>query len=135
MLEKCNYDFDDILSHIKMFTTIDKMDFNDILIGAIDVYKTNIQNKIDKKIEEKEDNIKYLENKTDVCGYDKYDEMELNDLYDDIKKLQDLYASDEEVEDITINDFIWFERDTIYYYLGLDEKEEIQKDDADDKEE
>ena len=37
MLDKCNYDFEDILRHIDSFTTREDMDFNDILIGAIDV--------------------------------------------------------------------------------------------------
>lgn len=46
--------------------------------------------------------------------------------------LDEVFGADEEVEDTTINDFIWFERDTIYDYLGLDENGEIPKDDEDE---
>ena len=41
----------------------------------------------------------------------------------------------DEVGDTELNDFIWFERNTIYDYLGLDENGEIPKDDEDDEEE
>lgn len=46
--------------------------------------------------------------------------------------LDEVFGADDEVEDTTINDFIWFERDTIYDYLGLDENGEIPKDDDED---
>ena len=36
---------------------------------------------------------------------------------------------DEEVEDTTLNDYIWFERDEIYEALGLDENGELPKED------
>lgn len=49
--------------------------------------------------------------------------------------LDEVFGADDEVEDTTINDFIWFERDTIYDYLGLDENGEIPKDDDDDDDE
>ena len=52
MLDKCDYSFEDILQKIEMFTSREEMEFNDILIGAIDIYRENIQNIIDKKIEE-----------------------------------------------------------------------------------
>lgn len=32
----------------------------------------------------------------------------------------------QEVENTTLNDYIWFERDEIYNYLGLDENGEIE---------
>ena len=46
--------------------------------------------------------------------------------------LDEMFGADDEVEDTTINDFIWFERDTIYDYLGLDENGELPKDDEDE---
>ncbi len=95
MLEKCNYDFEDVLGEIEGYTNRDNMTFNDFLIGAICVYKHNIQEKIDKKIEKKEDNIKYLKNKMSCCAYDKYDEMELSDTYEELEKLQTLCADDD----------------------------------------
>ena len=51
-----------------------------------------------------------------------------------MKYLDEMFGADE-VGDTELNDFIWFERDTIYDYLGLDENGEIPKDDEDDEEE
>lgn len=48
--------------------------------------------------------------------------------------LDEVFGADDEVEDTTINDFIWFERDTIYNALGLDENGEIPKDDDEEEE-
>ena len=48
--------------------------------------------------------------------------------------LDEVFGADDEVKDTTINNFIWFERDTIYDYLGLDENGEIPKDDEDEEE-
>ena len=48
--------------------------------------------------------------------------------------LDEMFGADE-VGDTELNDFIWFGRDTIYDYLGLDENGEIPKDDEDDEEE
>ena len=90
MLDKCNYDFKDILRHIDSFTTREDMDFNDILIGAIDEYKSNLEEAIENKKRELEDNWKYLENKLEVCGYGKRDLMEDRTYYngDDIILLE-----------------------------------------------
>lgn len=95
MLDKCNYDFEDILDMIKGFTTIDEMDFDDILIGAIDVYKNNIQNAIDNKIKELEDDIKYLEHRLDYVGYGKSDLYEIEGKKQDLEKLNTIYANDD----------------------------------------
>lgn len=48
--------------------------------------------------------------------------------------LDEMFGADE-IGDTELNDFIWFERDTIYDYLGLDENGKIPKDDEDDEEE
>ena len=55
MLDKCNYDFKDILRHIDSFTTREDMDFNDILIGAIDEYRSNLEEAIENKKRELEE--------------------------------------------------------------------------------
>lgn len=95
MLEKCNYDFEDILYEIKGFADIEDMNFDSILKGAIYLYQRNIQSKIEKKIADLEENIKYLENKMSCCTYDKYDEMELEDNQNDLDALGNLNASDD----------------------------------------
>lgn len=45
--------------------------------------------------------------------------------------LDEMFGADE-VGDTELNDFIWFERDTIYDSLGLDENGEIPKDDEEE---
>ena len=95
MLDKCNYDFKDILRHIDSFTTREDMDFNDILIGAIDEYKSNLEEAIENKKRELEDNWKYLENKLAVCGYGKRDLMEIEIVKADLEKLEQLYPFDD----------------------------------------
>ena len=52
MLEDCNYDFEDIWNKMLQFVDIYNMDFNDILAGAGDVFKSNIEDAIQLKIEE-----------------------------------------------------------------------------------
>ena len=52
-----------------------------------------------------------------------------------MENLENIYFLGETPTDTELNDFIWFERDTIYDYLGLDENGEIPKDDEDDEEE
>lgn len=95
MLEKCNYDFADILEHIKMFTTIDKMTFNDILLGAIDEYRSNLENDIENKKREMEDNIKYLEKRLDYVAYGKSDLIEIEVIKEDLSKIEKLYPFDD----------------------------------------
>ena len=83
-----------------------------------------------------------LEESTNILGK-KFEEKRRQTL-DDIRNadleeefmqyLDEMFGADE-VGDTELNDFIWFERDTIYDYLGLDENGEIPKDDEDDEEE
>ena len=104
MLEKCNYDFEDILKMIKGFTTIDEMNFNDILIGAIDVYRSNIQSAIDNKIKEIECELKYLDDYEEVCGGDRKTYYEILDYRDRLEKLNTIYASDDIEYDVNYLD-------------------------------
>ena len=43
--------------------------------------------------------------------------------------LDEYFGTEEELTDTKLNDFIWFERDTIYENLGLDENGEVITDD------
>lgn len=100
MLEKCNYDFEEILHKAKDFCSIEEMNFDIILLGAICLYKDNIKSRIDEKIIDLKNNIKYLENKMECCVYDKYDEMELIDNREDLDALENLCPSDD-IEEFT----------------------------------
>lgn len=97
MLDKCNYSCEDILDKIKMFTTIDEMDFNDLLVGAIDLYRYNIQEKIDEKITETESDLQELERYSDEnngnIDMEYIDRIEL--LRKQLDELQELCAYDD----------------------------------------
>lgn len=77
MLEDCNYDFEDIWNKMLQFVDIYNMDFNDILAGAGDVFKSNIEDAIQKKIKE-------LENDLEYCV------MNSNNWYDTTLKIKEL---------------------------------------------
>lgn len=63
------------------------------------------------------------------------DDIRNADLEEEFMQYLDEMFGADEVGDTELNDFIWFERDTIYDYLGLDENGERPKDDEDDEEE
>ena len=63
------------------------------------------------------------------------DDISNADLEEEFMQYLDEMFGADEVGDTELNDFIWFERDTIYDYLGLDENGEIPKNDEDDEEE
>ena len=63
------------------------------------------------------------------------DDISNADLEEEFMQYLDEMFGADEVGDTELNDFIWFERNTIYDYLGLDENGEIPKDDEDDEEE
>lgn len=63
------------------------------------------------------------------------DDIRNADLEEEFMQYLDEMFGADEVGDTELNDFIWFERDTIYDYLGLDENGEIPKNDEDDEEE
>lgn len=143
MLEKCNYDFEEVLSEIEGFTTRNEMTFNDILLGAISLYKRNIQAKIDKVLCEIEYRLKELQDEEDwesgslsQAEYDEYDRLqtERNDLesicvYDDIEYFINyidthIFINDEITREVYRNylkDFIDEENQNIgFVYLDLD---------------
>ena len=115
-------------------------DFNDVREGEMGGYVENDYN---------------LSHKGNCWIYDEAKAMDDSRLYDNswsgarqtlddisnadleeefMQYLDEIFGADE-VGDTELNDFIWFERDTIYDYLGLDENGEIPKDDEDDEEE
>lgn len=98
MLEKCEYDFEDIYEDMKMFcSSYEDFDFNSILLGAIDLYKYHIQDKIDEKITETESDLKELERYIDENNGN-VDIEYVDDkkrLEQKLEDLQKLYASDD----------------------------------------
>lgn len=57
------------------------------------------------------------------------DDIKNADLEEEFMDYLEGLFGDEEVEDTTLNDYIWFERDEIYEALGLDENGELPKED------
>lgn len=57
------------------------------------------------------------------------DDIANADLEEEFMDYLESLFGDEEVEDTTLNDYIWFERDEIYEALGLDENGELPKED------
>lgn len=98
MLDKCEYDFEDIYEDMKMFcSSYEDFDFNSILLGAIDVYKYHIQDKIDEKITETESDLKELERYIDENNGN-VDIEYVDDkkrLEQKLEELQKLYATDD----------------------------------------
>lgn len=98
MLDKCEYDFEDIYEDMKMFcSSYEDFDFNGILLGAIDLYKYHIQDKIDEKITETESDLKELERYIDENNGN-VDIEYVDDkkrLEQQLEDLQSLYASDD----------------------------------------
>lgn len=67
---------------------------------------------------------------------DTLDDIKNADLEEEFMDLLDTYFScEEELTDTELNDFIWFERDTIYEELGLDENGKIKTNDEEDDDE
>ena len=97
MLDKCEYDFEDIYEDMKMFcSSYEDFDFNSILLGAIDLYKYHIQDKLDEKITETESDLKELERYIDENNGN-VDIEYVDDkkrLEQKLEDLQKLYATD-----------------------------------------
>ena len=98
MLEKCEYDFEDIYKNMKMFcSSYEDFDFNSILLGAIDLYKYHIQDKLDEKITETESDLKELERYSDENNNNidqKYID-EISNLRKQLEELQTLCVDDD----------------------------------------
>ena len=98
MLDKCEYDFEDIYEDMKMFcSSYENFDFNSILLGAIDLYQYHIQDKLDEKITETESDLKELERYIDENNGN-VDIEYVDDkkrLEQKLEDLQKLYANDD----------------------------------------
>jgi len=112
MLEQCNYDFEDILNIIKGFTSIEEMSFNDILMGAIDLYRGNIENIIQDRIEQLKQDIDYLERRLEFVAYGKSDLYEIEVKKQELKDIEylDTY-NDIEYNTNYLDTNIWFRDD------------------------
>lgn len=67
---------------------------------------------------------------------DTLDDIKNANLEEEFMQLLDEYFGiEEEVDDTELNDFIWFERDTIYKNLGLDENGKVKTDEEEDDDE
>lgn len=134
MLDKCNYSCDDILDKIKMFTTIDEMDFNCILLGAIDLYRDNIDKSIREKIKETESELKELEDYSDMYNGDIDDEYvgKIIRLRKQLEDLNGLYTTDDiEYNTNYLDTNMWFVNDEVKElykkYLSKEIEEENDK--------
>lgn len=92
MLDKCEYDYDDIKYHFEDIK-VEDLNINIILESCILNYITNIQNKIDEKITETESDLKGLEDYEDMYnGNIDYEYViQIKELR---KKLEDLQSLD-----------------------------------------
>ena len=109
MLDKCDYSFEDILQKIEMFTSREEMEFNDILIGAIDIYRENIQNIIDKKIEEGIEELKELNAYDDIESFANYLDTHIFMSNEETRKIYKEFLEKEiEEEDEKIG-FCWLD--------------------------
>ena len=50
-----------------------------------------------------------------------------------MENLENIYFLEETPTETELNDFIWFERDTIYSDLGLNENGELEEDDEEEE--
>ena len=88
MLDKCQYDFEEVLQYITSRKDLNDMEFHDILIGIFDMYFTNLESAIKNKKEKITKNIEYLEQALDYCGYGKKELMELEHEKEKLSKLE-----------------------------------------------
>ena len=88
MLEDCHYDFEDVWNKMLQFVDVYNMDFNDILIGCVDVYKSNMQEKIDNLI---------LETRKEMTLFDEDSKEWYNDSLI-VHELEDILNPDLDIE-------------------------------------
>ena len=121
MLEKCEYDFEDIYEDMKSFCSLEDIDFSSILLGAIDLYRYHIDKEIEEKIKETESDLKELENYSDMYNGNINDEYvdKIHKLKEKLEKLQSLDIYED------MEDFINY-LDT-HIYINDEEKREIYR--------
>lgn len=92
MLDKCEYDYDDIKYHFEDIK-VEDLNINIILESCILNYINNIQDKIDEKITETESDLKGLEDYSDMYNGDIAYEY-INQIKELRKKLEELQSLD-----------------------------------------
>ena len=135
MLDKCNYDFEDIYNFSQMFSSLgNDMDFNCILLGAIDLYRDNIDKSIREKIKETESELKGLEDYSDMYNGDIDDEYvgKIIRLRKQLEDLNGLYTTDDiEYNTNYLDTSMWFVNDEVKElykkYLSKEIEEENDK--------
>lgn len=96
MLDKCNYDYDDIKYNFDEMK-VKNIDLNTLLSSCLNLYINHIQEKIDEKITETESDLKGLEDYEDMYGGNIAYEyvVEMKRLRKQLEELQSLYAYDD----------------------------------------
>lgn len=143
MLNRCNYEYDEIERHIiDVYGEDTKITLTKILCGAIIHYESRVQNKIDEMIFELECEIKDIEQLNDEMQeiaeedktkldrlYQEKEDLERLNAYDDIEDFINyidthIYITDEELKAIYnkyLSDYIKEENDEIgFVSLDLD---------------
>lgn len=99
MLNKCNYEYEEIEKHIiDVYGEDTKITLTKILCGAIIHYKSRVQNKIDEMIFELECEIKDMEQW--------YDDVDVKINIEDKVKLDRLWKEKEDLENLNAYDDI-----------------------------
>lgn len=96
MLDKCNYDYDDIKYNFDEMK-VKNIDLNTLLASCLNLYINHIQEKIDEKITETESDLKELERYIDENNGNvdmQYVDNEKR-LNHELEELQSLYAYDD----------------------------------------
>ena len=96
MLDKCNYDYDDIKYNFDEMK-VKNIDLNTLLSSCLNLYINHIQEKIDEKITETESDLKELERYIDENNGNvdmQYVDNEKR-LNHELEELQSLYAYDD----------------------------------------
>lgn len=129
MLDKCEYDYDDIKYHFEDIKVRD-LNINIILEGCILNYITNIQNKIDEKITETESDLKGLEDYEDMYnGNIDYEYViQIKELRKKLEELQSLDStSDIDYYTNCLDTKIYIVDDEVKEIYNKYLKEEVEK--------
>lgn len=129
MLDKCEYDYDDIKYHFEDIK-VEDLNINIVLESCILNYITNIQNKIDEKITETESDLKGLEDYEDMYnGNIDYEYViQIKELRKKLEELQSLDStSDIDYYTNCLDTKIYIVDDEIKEIYNKYLKEEVEK--------
>lgn len=129
MLDKCEYDYDDIKYHFEDIK-VEDLNINIVLESCILNYITNIQNKIDEKITETESDLKGLEDYEDMYnGNIDYEYViQIKELRKKLEELQSLDStSDIDYYTNCLDTKIYIVDDEVKEIYNKYLKEEVEK--------